>query len=213
LSDNNNQVYFGTFLNNLPHGYGELIWLDTSNASTRTSVNNATSTSTVNNPLVKASSNIYRGQFQYGMRHGYGSFFYANSSQYHGFWSENKKHGNGLFIQTNGDISYVFFENDRLLNQKSYSGINTINGGSTNKRGRLSAELLRSNTMTSLETSATTHTDTTTATGVTGKGAAAAVEATGTTGSPSRRNSAVSTTMTPSSGGESDELVRALVLS
>ena len=94
LSDTNNQIYYGTFFNNQPHGYGELIWLDANSSMTRTATSSVPSllngfhsptsstssfTAIVNNPLIKASSNIYRGQFQYGMRQGYGSFFYANS--------------------------------------------------------------------------------------------------------------------------------------
>ena len=37
--------------------------------------------------------NMYDGDFVNGLRHGYGSFYYANGAKYEGGWKNNMKHG------------------------------------------------------------------------------------------------------------------------
>jgi hypothetical protein len=41
--------------------------------------------------------NTYYGNFEYGKRHGHGTFLYANGSKYEGDWFNNLKHGFVLF--------------------------------------------------------------------------------------------------------------------
>ena len=37
--------------------------------------------------------NMYDGEFVNGLRHGCGSFHYANGASYSGYWKNNMKHG------------------------------------------------------------------------------------------------------------------------
>ena len=36
---------------------------------------------------------MYDGDFVNGLRHGYGTFYYANGAKYEGGWKNNMKHG------------------------------------------------------------------------------------------------------------------------
>ena len=37
--------------------------------------------------------NMYDGEFSKGLRHGYGTFYYANGARYEGEWQQNLKSG------------------------------------------------------------------------------------------------------------------------
>lgn len=37
--------------------------------------------------------NMFDGDFVNGLRHGYGTFYYANGAKYEGGWKNNMKHG------------------------------------------------------------------------------------------------------------------------
>ena len=37
--------------------------------------------------------NMYDGEFVYGQRHGFGTFYYANGARYEGHWQQNLKCG------------------------------------------------------------------------------------------------------------------------
>ena len=43
--------------------------------------------------------NTYDGEFVKGLRHGYGTFHYANGARYEGEWANNMKHGKVLHPQ------------------------------------------------------------------------------------------------------------------
>lgn len=61
-------------------------------------------------------SNVYRGTFRNGLRHGQGTFFYADGSQYSGLWKDNKKHDeHGLFFSTEGYLSIGVYHDDNLV--------------------------------------------------------------------------------------------------
>lgn len=45
---------------------------------------------------------IYVGQFEGNIRHGFGKLYYSNRSIYEGFWKNDKKHGNGVFMWKDG---------------------------------------------------------------------------------------------------------------
>ena len=48
--------------------------------------------------------NMYDGEFVNGLRHGCGSFHYANGASYSGYWKNNMKHGKvGLPTLPKGD--------------------------------------------------------------------------------------------------------------
>lgn len=55
-------------------------------------------------PEVPVETNRYRGSVsKKGLKHGKGSFFYANGDSYEGDWVSNKKHGMGYYKYANGD--------------------------------------------------------------------------------------------------------------
>ena len=37
--------------------------------------------------------NMFEGEFVNGLRHGFGTFYYANGAKYEGGWKNNMKHG------------------------------------------------------------------------------------------------------------------------
>lgn len=41
--------------------------------------------------------NMYDGEFVNGLRHGFGTFYYANGAKYEGGWKNNMKHGKVKF--------------------------------------------------------------------------------------------------------------------
>lgn len=75
-------------------------------------------------PVWKQHCNIYRGEFVQGERHGHGSFFYANGSQYCGLWKSNKKHGEGIFYHHDGRVFYGLFSNDYIDKQNDALSMN-----------------------------------------------------------------------------------------
>lgn len=101
LWKDNDEIYGGDWLFDLPDGVGEHIWGTCDAASMKSTV--------------KQMNNIYRGEMKGGLRNGFGTFFYANGSQYSGNWVNNSKHGEGLFIHTDGNIFYGEFEHDRMM--------------------------------------------------------------------------------------------------
>ena len=61
-------------------------------------------------------ANMYRGEFKEGLRHGLGTFFYSDGSQYSGYWSKNKKQDDkALFISADGRLSVGKYDNDRVM--------------------------------------------------------------------------------------------------
>lgn len=65
--------------------------------------------------LNKVLRNRYSGQFKGGLRHGLGTFYYANGSTYEGSWEANQKHGYALYSDENGEVEYCYFENDKIV--------------------------------------------------------------------------------------------------
>eukprot|EP00761_Pharyngomonas_kirbyi_P010862 gb/GECH01010885.1/.p1 GENE.gb/GECH01010885.1/~~gb/GECH01010885.1/.p1 ORF type:complete len:609 (+),score=128.08 gb/GECH01010885.1/:1-1827(+) len=107
----NADIYYGKWKNGHPHGKGSYLY------------NSAPGSS-------KPSLNFYDGEFQEGMRQGYGIFYYSDGSMYEGRWTENMKDGDGLYLAPNGlrfETGFIrdrlctsnppFNENDRELNR------------------------------------------------------------------------------------------------
>eukprot|EP01038_Epipyxis_sp_PR26KG_P013089 gene13089-17543_t len=91
------EIYCGGWDNDLQHGYGEHIW------------------SEGNTKLAKKfNCNIYRGDYNYGLKHGLGTFFYMNGSQYSGCWLDDHKHGDGVYIYPDGSLFAGLFHTDRM---------------------------------------------------------------------------------------------------
>jgi hypothetical protein len=54
-------------------------------------------------------TNKYRGEFQYGIRSGYGEYTFTNGSKYVGDFAHGKQHGYGTKIQADGNVVYQGF--------------------------------------------------------------------------------------------------------
>ncbi len=92
------EVYTGHWQHDKPHGYGEHIWGE-STAKT----------------IKKQHCNMFRGEFQEGKRHGKGTFFYMNGSQYTGYWENDLKQGAGVFVHPDGRITSGDYDLNRLV--------------------------------------------------------------------------------------------------
>jgi hypothetical protein len=88
------QEYDGNWSNGKPNGQGTLTWNDDKNDK-------------------KLQKNRYSGHWTDGQRDGLGIFYYANTSQYEGFWEKNLKHGNAVFQDEYGNSVHHVFQNDR----------------------------------------------------------------------------------------------------
>jgi hypothetical protein len=98
--------YEGQWENDKQGGHGEHLWMDSA-------PNNKHHSGTQ-----KLMCNRYSGQFSDGMRHGLGTFSYANGSTYNGGWIENQKQGTGVFTFDDGSIYEGPFEKDRMVGPK-----------------------------------------------------------------------------------------------
>jgi hypothetical protein len=59
------------------------------------------------------SGSVYKGDFQNGVRDGYGIETYYNGSKYEGSWYKDKKHGIGEFISANEEIHKGRYANNK----------------------------------------------------------------------------------------------------
>ncbi|GMI40686.1 hypothetical protein TrCOL_g11824 [Triparma columacea] len=97
-----NEKYSGDWKDDRQDGFGEHVWL----AGNEAHFDKGDTT--------KQRCNLYSGQWVDGQRHGIGTFFYANGSQYHGSWENNIKQGFGVFTYPDGHVYEGGFENDRM---------------------------------------------------------------------------------------------------
>lgn len=59
-------------------------------------------------------TNRYLGQFKNGLRHGYGTFYYADGSKYKGQWREGMKSGIAEHTRDDGSCIDAVYEKDRV---------------------------------------------------------------------------------------------------
>jgi antitoxin component YwqK of YwqJK toxin-antitoxin module len=64
-------------------------------------------------------TNRYIGQFKDGLKHGIGTFFYADGSKYQGEFRFNLKHGIGIFTKDDGNIEVAKYVEDRATEKIS----------------------------------------------------------------------------------------------
>ena len=50
-------------------------------------------------------SDIYEGEYENDMKHGFGLYKWANGSSYEGYFKADRKHGKGTIIHENGKLS------------------------------------------------------------------------------------------------------------
>lgn len=91
------ELYNGQWRDGIQHGFGEHIWITYRLPGTQFNTRNS-----------------YIGQFVNGMKHGKGTFQYADGAKYEGEWYEDMKHGQAEFIQRTGETYIGKFENNRL---------------------------------------------------------------------------------------------------
>ncbi|XP_006814467.1 radial spoke head 10 homolog B-like, partial [Saccoglossus kowalevskii] len=104
------QAYSGQWQNGIQHGHGEHTWYLKRVPGSQY-------------PL----RNQYIGDFVHGMRHGYGTFYYANGAKYEGEWDSNLKQGRGTFTFKNGRVFEGMFIQDRMVEYPQF----TMDGMST----------------------------------------------------------------------------------
>jgi hypothetical protein len=98
--------YEGQWENDKQGGHGEHLWMDSA------------PTNKHHHGTQKLMCNRYSGQFLDGLRHGLGTFLYANGSTYSGGWIDNQKQGTGVFTFDDGSIYEGPFEKDRMVGPK-----------------------------------------------------------------------------------------------
>ncbi|XP_052274745.1 radial spoke head 10 homolog B-like isoform X2 [Dreissena polymorpha] len=113
------QIYTGQWENGIQHGVGQHIWLLRRVLGSQY-------------PL----RNMFDGDFVNGLRHGYGTFYYANGAKYEGGWKNNMKHGKGKFTFKNGRIYEGMFERDHIVEYPEFTMDGTSSPDLTNIRTR-----------------------------------------------------------------------------
>ncbi|CAH1773311.1 unnamed protein product, partial [Owenia fusiformis] len=104
------QMYSGVWQNGVQHGVGQHIWFLHRVPGSQYPMRN-----------------MYDGDFVKGLRHGSGSFLYANGARYEGEWNNNMKHGKGKFVFKNGRVYEGTFDKDHILEFPNF----TIDGSAT----------------------------------------------------------------------------------
>ena len=66
---------------------------------------------------LKEMRNRYVGEWEEGIRQGYGVFFYSNGAMYEGEWKNNMKHGFGIMKFEDGKKYIGRFEEDRIIDR------------------------------------------------------------------------------------------------
>lgn len=56
------------------------------------------------------SGNVYRGEYLYDKRHGYGAMKWKDGTTYEGYWQSGVQHGYGKMIMPNGEEKEGMFE-------------------------------------------------------------------------------------------------------
>ena len=85
-------IYDGMFTNGFPNFYGKITY---------------------------SNGNYYIGEWKNGLKNGKGTFYIDEQNKYTGNWMNNKKHGEGKKYE-NGELYYVHFNSDILLNKLLY---------------------------------------------------------------------------------------------
>ena len=75
---------------------------------------------------VKYDINMYKGTFNYGLRHGKGSCFYIDGGLYEGDWVNDSREGEGIMFYSNGNIYSGSWKNDR---REGYGSFYFCTGG------------------------------------------------------------------------------------
>ena len=75
---------------------------------------------------LKEMRNRYVGEWEDGIKQGYGIFFYSNGAVYEGEWKNNMKHGFGIMISEDGKKYMGRFEEDRILDKDNQLDFNEV---------------------------------------------------------------------------------------
>lgn len=76
--------------------------------------------------LLQQMNNSYEGCWKEGVRHGQGTFNYANGSKYTGSWDENVKEGEGRYIYDDGRVYIGNFSGDQMAEPPAESLNRTV---------------------------------------------------------------------------------------
>lgn len=93
--------YVGSWLNDRQNGRGEHVWIEAQPQHQWLGTQ-------------RHMCNRFCGQWEAGVRHGVGTFYYANGARYNGQWFHGIKQGNGLFIHDDGALYAGKFWRDHV---------------------------------------------------------------------------------------------------
>lgn len=104
LTTANGMKYVGSFRNGLFHGFAKITWVDSANNITRT----------------------FEGQFNQGLRHGFGTLEEKNGDKWEGHFECDKFNGPGTLWRANGEVCKGIWKNGKLHCENG--SINYTNG-------------------------------------------------------------------------------------
>lgn len=132
-----NSIYVGQWHNSKPHGYGHQIWTEYNSMTLHLN----SSMDLFNHPEQKISTSSYEGEFKHGVKHGQGTFTFADGSTYIGEFVDNSISGYGKYeynstsenhyfcIVYNGEFSEGEFHGQGRLERTVGDGIKVIYEG------------------------------------------------------------------------------------
>jgi len=109
------EVYCGMWKDNHPDGEGTHSWRAPDPKPEQT----------VKDGPSQQLNNRYEGQWVQGVRHGFGTFYYANGSIYKGEWQRNTKQGRGRHTFEDGRIYEGPFDCDQMTEYQMPDTLNT----------------------------------------------------------------------------------------
>ena len=101
------EVYAGLWEDNHPQGEGVHTWHASESKGPDAGAARAMPSQQLNNR--------YEGAWDRGVRHGTGTFSYANGARYHGAWVENVKEGAGRYTLEDGRVYQGPFQGDQMV--------------------------------------------------------------------------------------------------
>ena len=126
-------VYSGEWENGLKHGQGEMHWYDRNEhykgewrgGKCEGFGKHVWLRGESNSGILTVDSNSYSGQWKAGLRHGRGTFLYANGASYNGEWNRGHKQGQGLYVFEDGRIYSGPFHRDNMTGEDPGRGSST----------------------------------------------------------------------------------------
>ena len=72
------------------------------------------------NTIVYSDGSVYVGEFENGIKNGYGVYYFSNGDVYEGNFKDDKRNGYGVYYFSNGDEYEGNFENGQITGEGTY---------------------------------------------------------------------------------------------